>query len=97
MLSEIVENSLALLFRSKVMGIASRNIDSREQNTHSEVRHRNVKISFPSNTDLPLIIQPVNPNLDFEIDMQDPQLQPYIKENGEINFIVIGGKVSENT
>ncbi len=97
MTSEIVENSLALLFRSKVMGIASRNIDNLEQNAHSEVKHRNVKISFPSNTDLPLIIRPLNPNVNFEIDMQDPKLQPYIKENGEINFIVIGGKVSENT
>ncbi len=49
----------------------------------------NVKITYPNDPNDPLIIEPIDPKMDFELDMKDPEIKPYFKD-GKLNFIVKG-------
>ncbi len=49
----------------------------------------NVRITYPKNLNDPLIIEPIDPKMDFELDMKDPEIKPYFKD-GKLNFIVKG-------
>ena len=52
-------------------------------------KRKNVKITFPKNPKDPLIIEPINPKLDFELDLKEPGIKQYFKD-GKLNFIVKG-------
>ena len=48
-----------------------------------------MKITYPNNLNISLIIEPIDPKMEFELDLKDPEIKPYFKD-GKLNFIVKG-------
>lgn len=52
-------------------------------------RKKNIKVLSQGSRSKPVIVEPINDKLDFELEVKNPKLKPYLKK-GKLSFIVRG-------